>query len=115
MKNYTKTLEEIGLIEGQARDLLWERLGISNARRFHFRDDIYFIRKDQDVTLIKIHCRQETTSIEYSVNNCEVVIDFELTIDPNSWASIVASMSKEGETTESWNKALDFHGVTLNP
>lgn len=113
MKTYVKTLQEIGVIENAAMELFWERRRLDTARRFYFKDNIFFIRKDYDVTLIKIHCRQETTSIEYSVNNCEVVIDFEITIDPNSWASIITSMSNGGETAERYNTALEFHGLHI--
>lgn len=32
------------------------------------------------------------------------------TIDPASWASIVCSVSADGETGERWNAAREFHG-----
>ena len=33
-----------------------------------------------------------------------------LVIPPNEWASIVCSVSKDGETGERWDAAQDFHG-----
>lgn len=33
-----------------------------------------------------------------------------LTVDPATWASIVASVSAEGESGERWRRALDYHG-----
>lgn len=38
-------------------------------------------------------------------------IDFAMVIPENVWASIVCSVSKEGETGERWDAARKFHGV----
>ncbi len=34
---------------------------------------------------------------------------FSIIIDAASWCSIIASVSKEGETSESWQKANELH------
>lgn len=33
-----------------------------------------------------------------------------VTLDANTWASVVASVSAAGETGDSWRQALAFHG-----
>lgn len=107
-KSYVKTPAEIAHIENEALQLFWERNGID--KHFHHRNGIWFVRKGVIVKIMKIHFRQETTSIEYHVNNCEVRVDFEHEIDSHSWASIISSLSKGGETQESFQKILEFHG-----
>lgn len=66
---------------------------------FHWRDDIYFYRtKNGDV--------QITSFGQY--NNCPQ--EKQWTIPAAEWASIVSSVSRVGETAESYQQALEFHG-----
>jgi hypothetical protein len=57
--------------------------------RFHLREGYYFTRLEDGGVIIQ----------SGSDNSC-------LTVSANEWASVVASMSKEGETTETYNEAL---------
>ncbi|HEV2521057.1 MAG TPA: hypothetical protein VGT24_01640 [Candidatus Acidoferrales bacterium] len=66
---------------------------------FHWRDDIYFQRQDDGSVLV-------TSFWQY--NNYPQ--EKKWVIDKDSWASIVSSMSKGGETAESWQHVKDFHG-----
>jgi len=66
---------------------------------FHWQNDIYFIRQnDGSVKVMQI------VDWNYTPNFTEWVIP------PMHWASIVCSVSAEGETTDRWNAAQDFHG-----
>jgi hypothetical protein len=67
---------------------------------FHWRDDWYFKRLvDGSVNIIHFH---RGPSFSY--------IDKDLVIPSNEWASIVCSVSRDGETSERWNASQDFHG-----
>lgn len=71
----------------------------SQRQGFHWRDDIYFQRmKDGNVMVTSF----------YQYNNCPQ--ERVWTIDRDSWASIVSSVSKNGETAESWQHIRNFHG-----
>lgn len=63
---------------------------------FHYKDGWMFLRlNDGSVRIAKI---DQWAPIYGSVW---------MEIDPHSWASIVASMSKEGETSETYYAALE--------
>jgi hypothetical protein len=66
---------------------------------FHRRDDIYFQRMDDGSVRV-------TSFWQY--NNCPQ--EKVWTIPSSEWASIVSSVSTAGETTESYQQALEFHG-----
>jgi hypothetical protein len=66
---------------------------------FHWRNDIYFQRMKDGSVLV-------TSFWQY--NNCPQ--ERKWTIDRDSWASIVSSVSKNGETAESWQHIREFHG-----
>ncbi len=66
---------------------------------FHWRNDIYFQRRDDGSVQI-------TSFWQY--NNCPQ--ERKWIIPSAEWASIVSSSSAGGETAESYQRALDFHG-----
>jgi hypothetical protein len=67
---------------------------------FHSKDGWFFGRaKDGGVRIVKaLQCGLD-----------RAVIEEEISIDADSWASIVASVSFCGETAETYKAALDFH------
>ena len=65
---------------------------------FHFKDGWYFERIADGVVRI-----QQVSD--------ETVVNARIDIDPNSWASIIATVSAAGETAESFQVAQEFHGV----
>lgn len=65
---------------------------IPMASGFHAREGWYFRRgADASVSI-------------WSEAGCEV------TLDPSTWASVVASVSRHGEGHQSFHAALTFHG-----
>jgi hypothetical protein len=68
---------------------------------FHWQDGWYFRRtEDGSVEVTK-------TSIDHV--DSPVLLQF--TIPAYHWASIVSSVSDEGETSQRWNEACAFHGI----
>jgi len=70
---------------------------------FHWKDGWYFERLEDGSVRIyheDLEADQEKEMVEY-----DVVID----IDPDSWASIVASVSARGDTAEAFQVAKRFH------
>jgi hypothetical protein len=70
---------------------------------FHYKDGLYVRRnKDHSVTIkqMKRNHVDETEAL------------FEVTIDENGWASIIASVSKDGEGDGRFYKALEWHNGT---
>lgn len=65
---------------------------------FHWREGWYFERLNDHVRVIKYADGGRSNEIEHA-----------MVIPPNEWASIVASVSKQGETSESYQAALDYH------
>lgn len=66
---------------------------------FHWRDGIFFKRLPDGAVRLR-----RFTDFNYSPTYEDAIIP------PNEWASIVCSVSKEGETGARWNAAQDFHG-----
>lgn len=65
---------------------------------FHHRDHTYFKRcSDGSVAIVKTGLHMADPHVVHL-------------IDPNSWASIVSSVSAQGETGEHYRTALAFHG-----
>lgn len=60
---------------------------------FHLRDNLFFIREPNGSVTIE----------KYTSDQALV---FRMTIDPEQWASVVSSMSRLGETHETFLKAL---------
>jgi len=67
---------------------------------FHWQDDIFFKRLEDGSVQVRF-------PIAY---NGEIISFTEWCIPPMHWASIVSSVSAQGETLERWNEAQDFHG-----
>lgn len=66
---------------------------------FHWNHGFFFQRQDDgSVTIAK-----------YPLFPDNSVLEWEYTMPENEWASIVASVSKNGETGESWRQARAFH------
>lgn len=76
---------------------------------FHWKDNWYFERLDDEGTVRLYHedleADQEDGIVEYDV--C-------LDIDAASWASIVASVSKLGDTAEVFQKVIALHQGDLS-
>lgn len=72
---------------------------------FHWRGGLFFARLTCDCVMIYSELRRRSSydgALEFSREVIAV-------IPPNDWASIIASSSKGGETTERFFAALDFH------
>jgi len=67
---------------------------------FHNRDGWYYARVDDKGT---VRIRKRVTAQD----GAEVVAEIE--IPENEWASIVAHVSRHGETAVSWQQARAFH------
>lgn len=63
---------------------------------FHWKDNWYFERRDNGVVRI------------YHLGELGIA-DADIEIDADSWASIMASVSAQGETAESFQEARNFH------
>lgn len=81
--------------DGRVRvDAAFDRSG------FHWRNGHYFKRLIGGEVLV-VKCADDGRSDR---------IEWHQTIPPTEWASIVCSVSAEGETSDRWNAAQDFHG-----
>jgi len=66
---------------------------------YHAKDGWYFLReKDGSVSVVK---RNNASPGSYVVAEC--------TFDPDTWASIIASVSRQGETSTRVAEAITFH------
>lgn len=63
--------------------------------RFHWRDQWFFQRTRLGAVLVTLPDHSQKV------------------IPPHEWASIVASVSRAGETGETWRAALDVHGEVI--
>jgi hypothetical protein len=63
---------------------------------FHWSDGLYFTRRDGGAVQVR----------RYTENHEGATPVLDVTVPPNEWASIVASMESGGETAESWRAAL---------
>lgn len=63
---------------------------------FHWKDNWYFERLEQGVVRI------------YHLDD-HGIADEDIEIDPDSWASIIASVSAMGETARAFHQAREFH------
>lgn len=69
---------------------------------FHWRDN-WFFKRQPDGSVAVMHKTDSYQGDEYYISPA-------LSIPSNEWASIVCSVSKDGETAERWDAAQDFHG-----
>lgn len=79
-------------------------LKISEGRGFHWRDETFFTRTGDGS--VEVHYLEQ-------YNNTPQQKMWR--IPPNAWASIVASVSATGETSESYREAVKFHGAPPSP
>jgi len=70
-------------------------MSVNVGEGFHARDGWYFQRQDDGSVKISAAVSRSTET---------------LTIPPNEWASIVAAVSAQGETAETYQAALSAHG-----
>lgn len=69
---------------------------------FHWRDN-WFFKRNLDGSVNIMHKTLSHHGDEYYLSP-------ELSVPSNEWASIVCSVSADGETSERWDAAQDFHG-----
>jgi hypothetical protein len=79
---------------------------------YHLRDNLFFGRRDDgSVRLLKL--RPETRVVDYPRADDEGPLvppaEFDVVISPEEWASICASVSKAGETTDTYQLARALH------
>lgn len=72
---------------------------------FHWRNGWYWTRLADGSVEVRNHGDFDKHSPNCAPGDGRVT----LIIPPNEWASIVASVSKDGETSESYNGTLAFH------
>ncbi len=65
---------------------------------FHSHDGLYF-KRDADGRVHVTHCPPGATALQ-----CRTVV-----LDPDTWASAVASVGQRGETADTFAKARQFH------
>lgn len=73
--------------------------------KFHYTDGWYFERLEEGT--VRIYHNNKGA---FGATEEDQVLD----IDPASWASIVASVSKLGETSETYQRAIAYHQGDLN-
>ncbi len=74
---------------------------------FHYKDGLYFERKeDGTVRVVKTKNLAEMPTSESDPD-----IIFQFLVDADSWASIVASVSKSGEADGRFYIAGEFHNA----
>ncbi len=75
---------------------------------FHYKDGWYFERLDDGGVRI-YHVEQSVLTRSPVLGlECEEY-DMVLDIDSDSWASVVASVSAQGDTAEAFQEARNFH------
>lgn len=72
---------------------------MSQREGFHAHDGWYFRRDTDGHVTIEV---TETAQVDAPLARA-------LTVDPDTWASIVASVSASGEDGQTWQRARDFH------
>lgn len=78
---------------------------------FHHKDSIYFIRRVGGSVHVAAF-RETPDDPEAFLRGGEPKPYFQHLIDPDSWASITASMSAGGELNNRFYAARDFHDST---
>jgi hypothetical protein len=74
---------------------------------FHWTDGWYFKRQPDGSVRIMRPSMSSVSAMEY--------LQIDIVIPPNEWASIICSVSAEGENGDRWNAAQDFHGRNSGP
>lgn len=81
---------------------------------FHYKDGWYFERLNErkhqkpDGT-VRIYHMEGTTQGGQYIESRQQIADVDIEIDPDSWASIAASVSLQGENADTFQRALKFH------
>lgn len=73
---------------------------------FHWKDGWYFERLDAKGT-VRIYHEELVKPSQEEHPEYDVVID----IDPASWASIVASVTPQGDNADTFHRAENFHTI----
>ncbi len=73
---------------------------------FHWRNGWYWSRLADGSVEVRNHGDFERPDKNHTFGDGRTT----LVIPAAEWASIICSVSKEGETHERWTKARDFHG-----
>lgn len=68
---------------------------------FHLQNGLIFRRLDDG--------RVQIVVIDYQPGHTATVL-FKTVTDPSGWASVVASVSEQGEDYNRWMQAREFHG-----
>lgn len=77
---------------------------------FHSREGFYFNREDDGSVRIRVAVGSRDGN-PYDDSTLR-----EVTIAPNEWASVIASVSARGEKVSAdYHRALDFHQTTFVP
>lgn len=77
---------------------------------FHYRNGFYWKRLDDGSVRLTKTCSYRSKYPDFEGEPVQdEVADWTLTIDPSSWASIVASVSARGETGKTYRAALAAH------
>lgn len=81
---------------------------------FHYRCNTFFGRRaDGSVRILKYRSDYVVPgfpSAEGPAPGLATEVELDLIVDPNGWASIVSTVSRAGETAETFRAALEFHG-----
>lgn len=80
---------------------------------FHYKDNIFFGRKaDGSVRIVAFNKPPATWPNVDTVYDVEAYARFDVTIDPDSWASIVSTVSLGNEIDGRFYSARKFHEST---
>ena len=74
---------------------------------FHSRDGFHFARLDDGSVRVALTRPVLRPDGEPTLDQAVIA---QVVLPPAEWASVVASVSKYGETGVSWSAALDWHG-----
>ncbi len=84
---------------------------------FHAKNGLYFERQADSsvkVVLKRTLLNQSTSpSAYFDGENWHPDIAFEVVLDPLTWASVIAAVSKRGQVTEVIEAALTIHEASL--
>lgn len=77
--------------------------------KFHSKDGLYFQRRDDGSVDISHWLSGIANTGRADQQPCDV-LNRSWRLTASEWASVVASVSQDGENGETWKAALDFHG-----
>lgn len=73
--------------------------------RFHYKEGWYFSRLEDGSVLIERESEQKT----WKGGRMAPLITARMVIDPDGWASVVASVSAPGDNAETFKSASELH------